>query len=185
MVDQQIAFMSAPDIDTERLTLRAHCPPDFKEFAAMCADPVVTRFIGGRPFTKEEAWSRFLRYAGHWPMLGYGFWVIRERETGRFIGETGFHNLKREIEPTLGDAPEAAWALVPSAHGRGFAREAVRAAHDWVDVNLTLRRTVCIMEPENIPSLRVAALFDYKEYVRTTYKGSPIMLMERWRGGSR
>ena len=58
---------------------------------------MVTRFIGGRALTEEETWTRFLRYAGHWPTLGYGFWVIREKAWGRFIGEMGFHNLKREI----------------------------------------------------------------------------------------
>ena len=49
----------------------------------MWADPAVTRFIGGRVFNREEVWARLLRYAGHWQWMGYGFWAIEEKESGR------------------------------------------------------------------------------------------------------
>ena len=38
---------------------------------------------------------------------------------------------------------------------------------------------VCLIHPENVPSLRVAAKFDFCEYARTTYKGEPGVLLER------
>jgi len=65
-----------PTIETERLILRGHTPEDFPAFAAMWADPVVTRFIGGAPLAEEDAWAKYLRVAGHWALLGYGFWSI-------------------------------------------------------------------------------------------------------------
>lgn len=34
-------------------------------------------------------------------MIGYGFWAVEEKATGRFIGEAGFHDLKRDIQPSL------------------------------------------------------------------------------------
>ena len=52
----------APAIETPRLRLRAHRPDDLEASFAMWGDPAVTRFIGGRPFTREEVWGRFLRY---------------------------------------------------------------------------------------------------------------------------
>src|SRR2546426_7424830 len=55
-----------PVIETERLRLRGHRPEDFPDCAAMWADPVVTRYIGGKPLSEEEAWTRTLRCLGHW-----------------------------------------------------------------------------------------------------------------------
>lgn len=45
---------SIPEIRTSRLRLRAHVMADFAKSAAMWADPDVTRYIRGRPFTEEE-----------------------------------------------------------------------------------------------------------------------------------
>lgn len=94
-------------------------PPTFPASAALWADPVVTQYIGGRPFTREESWSRLLRYAGHWLLLGFGYWVIEEKQTGRFLGEIGFADYKRDLEPSIEGIPELGWALTPTAQGQG------------------------------------------------------------------
>jgi RimJ/RimL family protein N-acetyltransferase len=55
MDGQNAARLSAaPILETDRLRLRAHTAEDFAASAAMWGDPDVTRFIGGRPFTREE-----------------------------------------------------------------------------------------------------------------------------------
>jgi RimJ/RimL family protein N-acetyltransferase len=64
-----LAFGTAPALDTDRLTLRGHGLADFADSLRLWSDPDVTRYIGGRPFTEEEVWSRLLRYAGHWSLL--------------------------------------------------------------------------------------------------------------------
>lgn len=145
----------------------------------MWADPVVTRYIGGRVFTPEEVWARLLRYAGHWTWLGYGYWAIEEKSTGAFIGELGFADYKREMEPSLEGTPELGWVLATRAHGQGFATEAVLAAIAWGDANFVDRRTVCIIDPGNAASMRVAAKAGYREVQRTTYKGNPTILYYR------
>ena len=43
----------------------------------------------------------FLRHGGSWSLIGYGFWAVEEKATGRFIGECGFHDLKRDIKPSI------------------------------------------------------------------------------------
>jgi RimJ/RimL family protein N-acetyltransferase len=107
----------APALDTARLTLRAHAPADLAECAAMWADPLMVRHIGGRPLSEEEVWARVLRYAGLWALLGFGYWVVRERATGRFVGEVGLGDFRRTLAPPLDGAPEAGWALAPWAQG--------------------------------------------------------------------
>ncbi|MEQ1707669.1 MAG: GNAT family N-acetyltransferase [Terricaulis sp.] len=169
---------AAPIIETERLRLRGHVLGDFEDFAAMWADEAVTRYIGGKPSTREEAWARLLRYPGHWVLLGYGYWLIEEKTSGRFVGEGGFGNFKREIEPPL-DAPEQGWALAPWAHGKGYASEAVGAMLAWGEAHFGRTDFVCMISPENAPSLRLAEKFGYREYGRADYKGAPSILFRR------
>lgn len=171
--------MAAPVIETERLRLRGHRVDDFGDVAAMWADPAVVRYIGGRPFSAEESWSKILRYAGLWPLLGYGYWAIEEKATGRFAGEAGFADFRREIEPPLDGMPEAGWVLATWAHGQGFATEAVRATLAWADRRLGGRRTACIVDPEHAASVRVALKCGYREFARATYKGQPTVMLRR------
>lgn len=170
---------SAPTLVTDRLTLTGHRLGDFGDSAAMWGDADVVRHIGGRPFTEEECWARLLRYAGLWPLLGHGFWALRETASGRFVGEMGFADFHRDLDPPFGDVPEAGWALAPWAHGRGFAAEALQAVIAWGDARFGGARTVCMIDPENQPSIRLATRFGYREYARTSFKGSPIVLFER------
>jgi RimJ/RimL family protein N-acetyltransferase len=170
---------AVPVLETGRLILRGHTLADFDESAAMWGDPLVTRHIGGRPSTAEESWARLMRYAGMWALLGYGYWVVRERDGGRFVGEVGLADFRREITPSLDGAPEAGWALAPWAHGRGYATEAVRAALAWGDAHLAAPRTVCMIAPENSASIHVAEKCGFRELTRATYKGEETLLFER------
>jgi RimJ/RimL family protein N-acetyltransferase len=167
-----------PVVETERLRLRGHTLADFEALAAMWGDPDVVRHISGKPSTREESWARMLRYPGHWHLLGYGFWAIEEKASGRFAGEGGFADFKREIEPPI-DAPEQGWALAAWAQGKGFAYEAMRAALDWAEAHFKRSDFVCMISPGNEPSLKLADRLGYREYVRTGYKGEPAVLLRR------
>jgi RimJ/RimL family protein N-acetyltransferase len=170
--------VSAPPVlDSERLVMRAHVKGDFAESAALWGDPEVVRFIGGVPLTEEEVWVRLLRHVGHWALIGYGVWVVRERASDRFVGEVGLMDLHRAIEPRL-DAPEMGWVIAPWAHGRGYATEAVGAALAWSDRALG-PRTCCLIEDGHAASVRVAAKHGYRERARTTYKDTPAIVLER------
>jgi RimJ/RimL family protein N-acetyltransferase len=101
---------AAPDLVTGRLRLTAHGVGDFDDLHALWSDAGVVRHIGGRPSTAEESWARLLRYRGHWALLDFGMWAVREREGGRFLGDAGLMALRRDIDPPLGEAVEAGWA---------------------------------------------------------------------------
>jgi RimJ/RimL family protein N-acetyltransferase len=168
-------------IETERLRLCGHRLEDFADCAAMWGDAEVTRYIGGKPFSREEVWARLMRYVGHWSLMGFGFWAVHEKTSGDFVGDLGFAEFQREIEPPIVGVPEVGWALVPRVHGKGYATEAVRAAICWGDRHLEPSRSVCLIHPENLASLRVAGKCGFRELVRTTYKGNPTILLERWK----
>jgi RimJ/RimL family protein N-acetyltransferase len=170
--------LQVPIIETERLKLRAHRLDDFAPCAAMWADAVVTRHIGGRPFSPEESWSRLLRYAGHWTLLGFGYWVVEEKATGSFIGEIGFADYKRDVDPSLQDLPEIGWVFATQFHAKGYATEAVRAAVAWGDGHFGAQ-TACIIHPENLASIRVAEKCGYRKLQLTTYRGQPTIVFVR------
>ena len=142
----------------------------------MWADPIVTRHFG-KSYTEEEAWTRFLRYIGHWSLLGFGYWVVEEKATGNFAGEVGFADYKRNIEPPL-NAPEIGWVLASQFHGKGYATEAVRAAVAWGD-GYFKSTTTCIIHPANLASIRVAEKCGYGEFQRTLYHGHPTIMLAR------
>jgi RimJ/RimL family protein N-acetyltransferase len=171
--------MTAPVIETERLRLRGHCAADFNNSVGLWSDPRVVRFIGGKPNTREECWMRLLRHAGNWALMGYGSWVVEEKHSGAFAGEIGFMSLKREIAPVIEGFPEVGWVIAPSFHGKGYATEAMRAALGWGDAHIAAARTICIIAPQNAPSLGVAAKCGFREFARTQYKGDATAMLER------
>ncbi len=170
-----------PILETERLRLRPHGVSDFNEVAALWADSEVTRFIGGRPLSSEDCWARLLRYAGHWELLGFGFWLVEERASGKYVGDVGFGDYKRDlpVPDSLLGAPECGWVLAPHAQGQGYATEAVRAVLAWGDRHFGPRETFCLIHPDNGASIRVALKCGYRELVRSTYKGQPTLIFVR------
>jgi RimJ/RimL family protein N-acetyltransferase len=175
--------MPVPVLETERLRLRGHCLDDFPACAAMWADPAVSRQLGRKPFSEEECWTRLLRYVGHWSLLGFGYWVVEERASGKFVGEVGFADYKRDMQSPVEELPEIGWVLATWAHGKGYATEAARAALRWGDEHFSPSRTTCIISPDNLASIRVAEKCGYRDLQLTIYKGKPTIVFVREGGG--
>ena len=170
--------MKAPPIETARLLLRGAEPCDIDAAAAMWGNEEVTRFIGGKPRTRQDAWFALLRGVGLWEMKGFGYWVVTDKLTGEFLGECGFADFQRGLPPELVFGPEAGWAFGPQAWGKGFASEAVSAAHDWLDQNAGAA-SCCVIEPGNIASRRVAEKIGYQVTGETLLAGTPVNTYRR------
>jgi RimJ/RimL family protein N-acetyltransferase len=168
-----------PVIETPRLRLRGHTIEDASKVSALWSDSDVTRYIGGKPLTAEECWSRLLRYAGHWSLLGFGYWIVEEKDSGDFVGEVGFADLKRAVEPALGAVPELGWVLIPPKHGLGFATEAVRAVLDWGDEHFGQSPVACLIHPDNTASIHVAEKCGFKKRQLGKYKGNACLIFDR------
>ena len=170
---------TAPTIETQRLRLRAHRPEDLGAALVMWSDTDVTRYIGGRPSTEQQAWSRLLNYAGHWALLGFGYWAVEEKASSTFVGELGFADFKRDIDPAMRGVPEAGWTFASPVHGRGYATEALRAVVRWGDEQFSPDRTVALIDADNLASIRVAEKCGYREFMRARYSERPTIFFER------
>jgi RimJ/RimL family protein N-acetyltransferase len=171
--------MDIPTIETERLILRGYGPADFDAFADMWADPDVVHFIGGRSFTREQSWQRFLARAGGWQHMGFGFFAVVEKDSGLLAGEAGFHEARRIIEPSLEGTLEAGWALMPSSQGWGYATEAMQAAIGWAGTAFADQRMTCLINVDNLASMRVAGRLGFKEFARTVYADDKVVLFQQ------
>lgn len=174
-------FLAAPSLDSGRTILRPDRREDFDCFVALWAKPEITRYIGGRPFSRPESWTRFLRNAGLWPMLGYGYWAIEDKASGAYWGNAGFADFERGIAAIAG-IPEAGWVVAPEAQGRGVASEIVAALTRWADMHLPHDNTCCIIDPANAASIRVAQKNGFRQVDISSYAGSPVCIFKRPRG---
>lgn len=165
-------------VETPRLRLRPHRIEDLANYL-----PIWSKGEPGNPagfaLTEEEAWYRLLRFAGHWAHFGFGCFVVEDSANDRLIGEAGFAYFHRGLGPQYDDAPEGAWRVLAEYRGKGIASEAMTAAVQWLDSQGKGARTVCIIDPANAASIKVAGRIGFREFLRKDYKGAPVILFER------
>jgi RimJ/RimL family protein N-acetyltransferase len=171
--------VNIPVIETSRLRLRGHRAADLADCVSMWADPSVTKFITGKPSTETQTWARLLAYVGHWSLMNFGYWAIEEKASSAFVGELGFADFRRDVIDSMKGNPELGFALVPAFHGKGYATEAVEAAHTWADAHLPYTRTVCMTNTRNVPSLRVVKKCGYDVFEEGLYNDQPVVFLFR------
>jgi RimJ/RimL family protein N-acetyltransferase len=160
-----------PRLTTERLLFRGFEPRDVEPYAAMMADPEVTRHLGdGRPLPRAEAWRQLAMFAGHWALRGYGVWAVEERATGAFVGRIGC------FEPEGWPALEVAYTLARAAWGRGYAREGAAAALAHARDVLGRAEVVSIIRPANAGSIAVARALGAEPAETLDFFGAPAVL---------
>jgi RimJ/RimL family protein N-acetyltransferase len=166
-----------PVLETERLRLRAFRLSDFDDYAAMCGDPEVARYLMTR-FTREQSWRHLAFLIGHWELRGFGMWAVEEKGTGDLVGRIGF------AEPDGWPGFELGWALARRFWGRGYATEGARAALDHAFTALRKERVVSLIHPENEASLRVAERLGQSLQGRAEVLGREHLLYSVGRGSA-
>jgi len=155
---------ATPTLETDRLLLRVPKPSDADGLAEVITDPEVMRYIGaGTPVKREDAAPAIARFRRWWQADGFGVFAVVRREDGRFIGRAGLlawdpttweHSTRAEIGAHA--ELEVGWALARHAWGQGYATEAAIAVRDWAFRELSPRRLISLIHPQNERSKRVA-----------------------------
>ena len=140
-----------PTLRTTRLKLRAFREGDLDPYAAIVADPDVTRHLGdGRPLDRADAWRQMAIFNGHWMLRGFGIWAVEHRESGELMGRIGcFH-------PEGWPAFEIGYVLGKRFWGGGYATEGAAAALAFARTECHPDRIVSLIRPDNAGSIRVA-----------------------------
>jgi RimJ/RimL family protein N-acetyltransferase len=144
--------LEIPTLETERLRLRSFRKSDLEDYAALCADPEVLRYLGGgpEPWDRGRSWRHMAFLLGHWQLGGAGMWAVEHRETSAFIGIVGF------AAPDGWPGFELAWTLARRWWGYGYATEGAREALAYAFTALEQDRVISLIHPGNRASIRVA-----------------------------
>ena len=167
-----------PIVETARLILRQNLPSDLEDRIAITDDPDFMRFVGG-VYDRQENWARLLRYIGHWACFGFGLFAVEEKATGRYVGNVGLARFERGLGEDFDPFPEGGWMVAQWAEGQGYATEAMIAALDWHERHFGAGRQVCIIDPANATSLRLAEKLGFLPYREGQMRGHTILLHER------
>jgi ribosomal-protein-alanine N-acetyltransferase len=140
-------------LETPRLLLRHQVLEDLDDLWALYQNPNITKYIPDAPRTRAEAqeeleWHRH----GHPRHPELGLWATIHKATGKFIGRCGL--LPWTIEGQ--DEVAVAYTLAEAYWGQGLATEAAQAIVRYGFEQLHLPRLICLIDPDNAASQRVA-----------------------------
>lgn len=140
-------------LETKRLILRHLVMDDLDELYALYRDPEITKYIPDAPRSREEAQEEL-----EWHMHGHprhpelGLWATIHKETGKFIGRCGL--LPWEIDGQ--QEVEVAYTIARAYWRQGLGSEAAQAILQYGFGKLGLSRLICMIDPENAASQKVA-----------------------------
>lgn len=175
--------MKEVTLETERLLLRWLREDDFEQYAAMCRDPEVMRFLGGTLLTEIEVWRQMASIMGHWYFRGYGIWAVEEKSSGQLIGRIGLLN------PIGWPGFELGWTLARESWGRGYATEGAQRALAYAFTELDRKHVISLISPANISSIKVAERLGEKVEGRTELLGNQVLIYgldrDQWAGAQK
>jgi RimJ/RimL family protein N-acetyltransferase len=137
---------------TDRLLLCRPAVTDADSYFAINADPATNVHNPAGPMVDPAGALPVLElWARHWREEGYGYWTVRDPETGQVLGFAG-------VRPPLRgeDFINLYYRFRPSAWGKGYATEVGRAALALAAKAAPGRVVVALIRPKNEPSVAVA-----------------------------
>ncbi len=140
-------------LETNRLILRHLELDDLDSLYALYCDPDIVRYIpdASRSYeeTREELeWHR----NGHPRHPELGLWATIHKETGKFIGRCGLLPWKIDGQNEV----EVAYLISKAYWGQGLGTEAAQAILEYGFEKLNLSRLICLIDEENLASIKVA-----------------------------
>jgi len=138
-------------LTTARLRLEPICLEHYAGLRVLNADPLVARFIGGKPETPDETLAMIERVQGRWQSFGYSWWSFIEQESGELVGAGCIQHLGHDPA----NSHEIGWPLRPDRWGRGYATESARRMAAFAFEDLKAPRLAAICDPRNLDSARV------------------------------
>lgn len=140
-------------LETKRLILRRLIMDDLNSLFALYSEPEIRRYFPEGVLNYEETKEELEWFLnGHPEHPELGLWATIHKETGKFIGRCGL--LPWTIEGQ--NEVEIAYLLDKSFWKQGLATEAAKGILQYGLEQLHLSRLICMIDPENTASQRVA-----------------------------
>lgn len=140
-------------LETKRLLLRHFVLSDLNDLFSFYSDPDVIKYIPDAPRTYAETKEELEWFMnGHPKFPELGLWATIHRETGQFIGRCGLLPWTIDEQKEV----EIAFAFSRAYWGQGFGTEAAQALLQYGFGHLQFSRLICLIERENLASIKVA-----------------------------
>jgi [ribosomal protein S5]-alanine N-acetyltransferase len=140
-------------LETERLVLRRLRMTDLDALFALYSDEEIRRYFPDGTLTREETMEELEWFLhGHPAHPELGLWATILKDTNAFIGRCGLLPWKIEERQEV----EVAYLLDKKYWGQGLATEAARAILEYGFGTLGLSRLICLIDPLNGASQKVA-----------------------------
>jgi ribosomal-protein-alanine N-acetyltransferase len=140
-----------PNLQTERLLLRALTPADLEFVYQHFADPDVTRYLyDEEPITTRQEAQAIVDFYTEPGVKLYNRWVIVSKSDDRRIGTCGYHKWqKRHFRAEIGyDLEKASWK-------QGFMTEALMEVIEFGFGKMELNRIEALVHPRNLASVQL------------------------------
>jgi ribosomal-protein-alanine N-acetyltransferase len=140
-------------LETDRLILRRLLPDDLDSLFALYRDPDIRRYFPEGTLSYEETKEELEWFLnGHPEHPELGLWATIHKESGRFIGRCGLLPWTIDGRPEV----EVAYLIDKAYWGQGLGTEAAQAILDYGFQQLGLSRLICLIDPANQASIKVA-----------------------------
>lgn len=160
--------------ETERLYLREILPTDDERMFEMDSDPEVSKFLGTKPIRSiAESRKAIQSILEQYKRNGIGRWAIVEKESGEFIGWTGFQQEKESIDGNS-NLYDLRFRLLRKYWGKGYVTEATRAAITYAFKELKLPEICSMTTLTNQKSQRVLEKLGFEFVKQFAYQGNEI-----------
>jgi ribosomal-protein-alanine N-acetyltransferase len=140
-------------LETDRLILRQLMPDDPDNLLALYSDPKIRRYFPEGTLTYEETKEELEWFLnGHPKHPELGLWATILKGSDQFIGRCGL--LPWTIDGQ--NEVEVAYLIAREYWRQGLGTEAAQAILQYGFEQLGLSRLICMIDPANIASRRVA-----------------------------
>ncbi|WP_135468171.1 GNAT family N-acetyltransferase [Crenalkalicoccus roseus] len=161
-------------ITTERLSLLPPGPEHLDDLIRLKADERVFGFMLHGTRTPQRTREELEDDMEFWRVRGYGTWSVFERASGAFLGIAGL------MERPDGRGVALRFALWPECRGKGYAREAARAALEFGH-RAGLARIIAVARETNHASRAVLADLGMRECGEFMNHGHRMLVYESLR----
>ncbi len=160
-------------LETERLRLRTMAYDDVDNLLRIFADPLAMQYYP-RTRGRDEVMSWIERTQGHYRDYGIGMWIVQSRDSEEFYGQCGIipQVVHDDIEWEIG------YALIRKFWHQGFAIEAALACRDLGFGQRHASHLISIVNPSNLPSIRVAMKNGMTRRELTAWRGYQVAIYQ-------
>lgn len=157
-------------LETPHIQLRTFEINDVDEFALICADSEVMRYIGSGPHDKAMTEVKIKQWIENYKVDGFGLLALVFKETNQLIGFCGL--IGQSVDGT--DYIELGYRLARDFWGRGLATEVAYAVRDHAFMTLHLPELVSIIHHENEASKNVARKIGMTLFKKTVFQNIDV-----------